>query len=135
MRKVSAKEFFTVLWSGVCQVLGWFFGLFGYKRDGWFAKCVWGMFATSAAVITCIVASVLVYYACDDLWRSYGKRLVTCDDPECKANEYLSTRPPSFVFFVASLPFPAAGAMDETRTIRANAPKTKAFLGITCVSR
>ena len=91
MRKVSAKEFFTVLWSGVCQVLGWFFGLFGYKRDGWFAKCVWGMFATSAAVITCIVASVLVYYACDDLWRSYGKRLVTCDDPECKANEYLSS--------------------------------------------
>ena len=33
MKKVSANVFFTVLWSGVCQVVGWFFGLFGYKRS------------------------------------------------------------------------------------------------------
>ena len=38
MKKVSAKLFFTVLWRGLCQVLGWFFGLFGYKTDGKFAK-------------------------------------------------------------------------------------------------
>lgn len=37
MRKVSAELFFTVMWSGVCQALGWFLGLFGYKRDGKFA--------------------------------------------------------------------------------------------------
>ena len=49
MKKVSAKVFFTVVWKGVCQALGWFFGLFGYKRDGKFAKCVWGLFATSYA--------------------------------------------------------------------------------------
>lgn len=42
MKRVSAKMFFTVLWRGTCQALGWFFGLFGYKRDGKFAKCVWG---------------------------------------------------------------------------------------------
>ena len=24
--------FFTVMWRGLCQALGWFFGLFGYKR-------------------------------------------------------------------------------------------------------
>ena len=49
MEKVSTKEFFTVMWRGVRQALGWFFGLFGYKRDGKFAKCVWGLFATSGS--------------------------------------------------------------------------------------
>lgn len=42
MKKVSCKMFFTVLWRGICQLLGWFFGLLGYKREGKFAKCVWG---------------------------------------------------------------------------------------------
>ena len=59
MKKVTLKEFFTVMWSGVCQALGWFFGLFGYKREGKFAKCVWGVFSVSAAVIMAIVAVVL----------------------------------------------------------------------------
>ena len=40
MKKVSCKMFFTVLWKGVCQAVKWFFGLFGYKRDGKFAKGV-----------------------------------------------------------------------------------------------
>ena len=51
MKKVSCKVFFTVMWSGIRQSLGWFFGLFGYKRDGKFAKCVWGLFSISAAII------------------------------------------------------------------------------------
>ena len=51
MKKVSASLFFAVLWKGVCQVLGWFFGLFGYKRDGKFAKCVWGLFAVSGRLL------------------------------------------------------------------------------------
>lgn len=42
MKRVSVRMFFTVMWRGMCQALGWFFGLFGYKRDGKFAKCVWG---------------------------------------------------------------------------------------------
>ena len=60
MKKVSAKEFFTVLWSGICQALRWFFGLFGYKREGKFAKCVWGIFSVSAAVAMAVLACVLV---------------------------------------------------------------------------
>ena len=51
--------FFTVAWRGICQVLGWFFGLFGYKRDGKFAKCVWGLFSVSASIIMAILAIVL----------------------------------------------------------------------------
>lgn len=61
MEKVSTKEFFMVMWRGVYQTLGWFFGLFGYKKDGKFAKCVWGLFATSAAILTnlCTIAATL----------------------------------------------------------------------------
>ena len=85
MKKVSAKVFFTVLWRGVCQVLGWFFGLFGYKRDGKFAKCVWGLFATSAAIVMAIIAVVCIYgfgyEACD--W--YAKRYQQCERMDCDA--------------------------------------------------
>lgn len=59
MKNVSCKMFFSVLWRGICQAFGWFFGLFGYKREGKFAKCVWGVFSVSAAVIMAILAIVL----------------------------------------------------------------------------
>ena len=32
MKKVTAKMFFTVLWSGVCQAVKWFFGLFSCQK-------------------------------------------------------------------------------------------------------
>ena len=32
MKKVSTKVFFTVLWRGLCQALGWFFELFGAEN-------------------------------------------------------------------------------------------------------
>ena len=51
MKKVSASLVLAVMWKGICQVLEWFFGLFGYKRDGKYAKCVWGIFATSSALV------------------------------------------------------------------------------------
>lgn len=69
MKKVSCKMFFTVMWRGVCQVLGWFFGLFGYKRDGKFAKCVWGVFAVSAAIVMAILAIVVSTEFYDHLKR------------------------------------------------------------------
>ena len=33
MKKNSAKLFFTVLWSGVCQAVKWFFGLFSCSKE------------------------------------------------------------------------------------------------------
>ena len=71
MEKVSGKEFFTVMWRGVCQALGWFFGLFGYKRDGKFAKCVWGLFATSAAIVMSFIAIALIYTVGNNAYRWY----------------------------------------------------------------
>lgn len=70
--------FFSVVWMGICQALGWFFGLFGYKRDGKFAKCVWGLFSVSAAICMAVLTGGLlcnIYQALDceyhfDLWHS-----------------------------------------------------------------
>lgn len=90
MKRVSARIFFTVLWRGLCQALGWFFGLFGYKRDGKFAKCVWGLFATSAAVVMGIIAIAVVYAVGDELWRWYGRQHRNCDDPYCYQNTFIS---------------------------------------------
>ena len=90
MKKVSAKMFFTVLWRGMCQALGWFFGLFGYKRDGKFAKCVWGLFATSATVIVGIFAIALVCVVGEELYDKYHYRYHSCDDPDCYENTFIS---------------------------------------------
>lgn len=90
MKRVSARMFFTVLWRGLCQALGWFFGLFGYKRDGKFAKCVWGMFATSAAVIVGIFAIALVCVVGEELYDKYRYRYHACDEPDCYENTFIS---------------------------------------------
>ena len=90
MKKVSAKMFFTVMWRGLCQALGWFFGLFGYKRDGKFAKCVWGLFATSAAIVMGLIAIVFVYALGDEAYRWYKKQHYNCDSEYCWANTYIS---------------------------------------------
>ena len=90
MEKVSAKTFFTVLWRGVCQALGWFFGLFGYKRDGKFAKCVWGLFATSAAVIVTIIAITMLHVVGKDIISWYNDQHFNCKDPDCWASMYIN---------------------------------------------
>lgn len=69
MKRISARVFFTVVWKGVCQALGWFFGLFGYNREGKFAKCVWGLFSLSAAIIVAYVAGAMIYISCMDFYR------------------------------------------------------------------
>lgn len=53
--------FFGVLKKGICQFFVWFFGLFGYKRSGWLAKCVWGLFAFSSSVFMAFIACACVY--------------------------------------------------------------------------
>ena len=90
MKEVSAKTFFTVLWSGICQALGRFFGLFGYKRDGKFAKCVWGLFATSAALVMTIILCALVYGLSDEVVRWYNKKYGSCNPEICYWNEWIS---------------------------------------------
>lgn len=89
MKKISVNLFFTVLWRGVCQALGWFFGLFGYKRDGKYATCIWRMFATSAAIITTIMAIVLVWAIGETVYEKHFKE-AHCYNPDCFFAKYIS---------------------------------------------
>lgn len=90
MKKVSAKMFFTVMWRGLCQVLGWFFGLFGYKREGTFAKCVWGLFSLSAAILMGLLALVVVTSLCETVYEKRYKK-AHCYNPDCGHSEYMGT--------------------------------------------
>ena len=88
MKRVSAKLFFTVLWRGVCQALGWFFGLFGYKRDDKFSKCVWRVFAVSASIITAFLALIFVCAFVEVIYKRYYQPHY-CDDEYCLHSEYI----------------------------------------------
>lgn len=90
MKKISAKMFFTVLWRGLCQAVEWFFGLFGYKRGGKFAKCVWGVFSTSAAFIAIVCAITLAVVIGGNIYDAYRERYCLCDDPDCCADTFIS---------------------------------------------
>ena len=89
MEKVSTKEFFTVMWRGLCQALGWFFGLFGYKRDGKFAKCVWGLFATSCSIVMTLFALALLCCLGEGVYNRYFRNHY-CDDKYCYHSEYVN---------------------------------------------
>ena len=90
MKKVSAKMFFSVLWKGICQALGWFLGLFGYKRDGKFAKCVWGLFATSAAIVMASIAFLIIAAFISEAWRWYDRQYGICNSSYCYGKTYIS---------------------------------------------
>ena len=88
MRKVSAGLFFAVLWKGVCQVFEWFFGLFGYKKGGKFAKFIWGVFATCATIVMALFALVFVVSLCKTVYDKHYRE-GRCYDPDCSYSEYL----------------------------------------------
>ena len=70
-------------------MLGWFFGLFGYKRDGKFAKCVWGLFATSAAIVMSFIALALVCVFAEEGYKRYF-RGHQCEYVHCHHSQYVS---------------------------------------------
>ena len=81
--------FFTVMWRGLCQALGWFFGLFGYKRDGKFAKCIWGMFATSGSIVMTLFALALLCCIGESAYNRWFRNHY-CDDEYCYHSEYVN---------------------------------------------
>ena len=89
MEKVSAKTFFTTMWRGLCQALGWFFGLFGYNRNGKFAKCVWGLFAVSAAIVMAFLAFAIVTICLEKHYYQYMAKH-HCYDNACHYVGYVS---------------------------------------------
>ena len=89
MKRISMKLFFSVMWKGVCQVVEWLFGLFGYKKKGVFSEDVWRMFAAGAAVVTGIFAVTLVYALCEKVYDKYFLHQF-CYDPDCPYSEFIS---------------------------------------------
>ena len=86
---MSAKVFFTVVWRGICQTLAWFFGLFGYKRDGRFAKCVWGLFAVSGSLLMAFFAFFIICAICETVYEKCFKGY-DCDLEYCHHSEYIN---------------------------------------------
>ena len=86
MKHVTTKEFFSTMWSGVCQAFRWFFGLFGYKKGGKYAKVIWGIFATSAAIFMAVLAFVAVVAIIDVMKPRHSE----CDEPDCYENTFVS---------------------------------------------
>ena len=71
--------FFTVLWRGVCQAVEWCFGLFGFRREGRFARCIWGLFATSGAIVMASFAALMVYCLGMEMQRWYHRSHCSSD--------------------------------------------------------
>lgn len=76
MKKISARMFFTVMWRGLCQSMGYLMSMFRYKRDGKYAKCIWGLFATSGAIIMAFFALAIV---CAGVEVVYDRGLMSAD--------------------------------------------------------
>lgn len=89
MKKISVGLFFTVLWRGLCQAVEWFFGLFGRKKNGLYAKFIWGLFATSAAFVMAVIAIVFVTELGMAIYEKYYKE-AHCYDPDCYHSEFIS---------------------------------------------
>ncbi len=61
MKKVTCKEFFATLLSGIWQSIKWVVGLFGYKEDCKYAKVVRHIFATCLTILLVFFTSAIVY--------------------------------------------------------------------------
>ena len=89
MKKISAKMFFTIMWKSLYQALGWFCGLFGYKRDGKFAKYVWRLFALSGTIVMVYLAGSLLYLGGEWVYyRFFWSH--QCSFSGCYYSEYVS---------------------------------------------
>ena len=88
MKRVSSKLFFAVLWKGMCQATKWFFGLFGYKKDGLFACCVWRLFTASVTLVVGFFTVLLVCGVGSGFYNRYIKETY-CYDPDCPRSEYI----------------------------------------------
>lgn len=89
MKKISGELFFAVLWKGLTQCLGAFFGMFGYKKGGKWAKCVWGLFATSGSIVMALFALALVIFLGESVYNHYFRNY-NCDDKYCYHSEHVS---------------------------------------------
>ena len=82
--------FFTVMWRGLCQAVRWLSGLFGYRRAGRLAKCVWGVFSVSMALCAAILAGVLLWAAGNKVYYTYRRHFGLCSVRYCRYQTMVS---------------------------------------------
>ncbi len=61
MKKVTCKEFFSNLLSGVWQALRWFVGLLGYKDESSFGQVVKRIFALCVTILLFLFTACMLY--------------------------------------------------------------------------
>lgn len=71
------------------QAVGWFMGLFGRKKEGMYAKCVWRLFATSAAIVMALMAVAMVWSIGKTIYEKRFKETY-CYDADCCYSIYIS---------------------------------------------
>ena len=89
MKRISGELFFAVLWKGLTQCLGAIFELFGFKRKGKFARCLWGIFATSGTIVMTLFALALLCCLGESVYNRYFRNHY-CDDEYCYHSEYVN---------------------------------------------
>lgn len=61
MRKVTFKEYFTILFGGLWQGIVWVFGLFGYKDESSYGKVLKRIFASCATILVVIFTGCVLF--------------------------------------------------------------------------
>lgn len=61
MKKITLKEYFVTLFSGLWQAILWVIGLFGYKDDSKFGKTVKRIFALCATILITLFTVCMLY--------------------------------------------------------------------------
>lgn len=90
MKKISYKLFFAVMWKGLCQAITGICKLFGYKKQGLLAKCVWTIFATLFLLIIACFAFQCTFNVFNTIAEKFCSRYTVCEDPNCYNDEYVS---------------------------------------------
>lgn len=89
MKKVSMNLVLAVLWKGICQVIEAVLRLFYFKKEGKYARCIWGLFATSGAIIMAFFALAIICAGVEVAYEHWFKGH-DCDDEYCYHSEYIN---------------------------------------------
>lgn len=89
MKKISAKLFFSVLWIGLCQVIGSICKVFEYQGKNKFSRCAWWMLMTFVFIIVGLFALVSVCEVGEKFYNKYIENC-SCDDEYCYHSEYIN---------------------------------------------
>ena len=66
-KEQKSGSFFASIGRAIEQAARWVAKMFGYKAENKFARCVWYVFASAAAIVTLYVAIALTIIVVDEV--------------------------------------------------------------------